>query len=56
MGCLFELFFEIVVEGIFELIVYCYIKLMTLIVPNNKMITERSKKIIKNTVTMLRQF
>ena len=50
MGCLLELFFEIFFEGIFELIVYCYIKLMTLIVPD-KRITDHAKRIIKNTVT-----
>lgn len=50
MGCLLELFFEIFVEGIFELIGYCYIKLMTLIIPD-KTITDRTKKRIKNVVT-----
>lgn len=50
MGCLFELFFEIFVEVFFELIVSCYIKLMTLIVPD-KMITDRTKRIIKNIAT-----
>lgn len=52
MGCLLELFFEIFVEGLFELIGYCYIKLMQLIVPT-KAITARTKKIIKNIVTTI---
>lgn len=53
MGCLLELFFlfvEIVLEGMVELIGYCYIKLMQLIVPD-KMISEKTKKIIKKIVT-----
>ena len=46
MECLIELFFEIFVEGIFELFGYCYIKLMQLIVPN-KTISKKAKRIIK---------
>ncbi|MBP3414300.1 MAG: hypothetical protein J6L81_03755 [Clostridia bacterium] len=52
MGCIAELFFEIFVEGIVELIGYCYIKLMQLIVPD-KTVPEKAKKIIKNTVTTI---
>ena len=50
MGCLLELFFEIFVEGIFELIVHCYIKLMQLIVPD-KTVSEETKKTIRNIAT-----
>lgn len=50
MGCLLELFFEIFVEGIFELFGYCYIKLMQLIVPN-KTVSEKIKKTLKKTAT-----
>lgn len=53
MGCLIEflvLFVEIVLEGIVELIGHCYIKLMQMIVPD-KMISEKTKKIIKKIVT-----
>ena len=50
MGCLLELFFEIFVEGIFELIAYCYIKLMQLIVPDKK-VSEKTKKTIRNIAT-----
>ena len=50
MGYLLKLFFEIFVEGIIELVGYCYIKLMQLIVPD-KAVSERAKKIIKNIVT-----
>ena len=45
-----ELFFEIFVEGIFELAGYSYIKLMQWIVPD-KTIQEQAKKTIKNIVT-----
>ncbi len=50
MGCLLELFFEITVEGLLELIGFCYIKLMQLIVPN-KTVSEKAKRIIKIIVT-----
>ena len=50
MGCLLELFFEIFVEGIFELIGLCYIKLMHLIVPD-KTISEKTENTIKNIAT-----
>ena len=50
MGCLLELFFEIFVEGIFELIGYCYIKLMQFIVPDKK-VSEKTKKTIRNIAT-----
>lgn len=49
MGCLVELFFEIFVEVTVELIGYCYIKLMCLIVPN-KIVSAHTKRIIKNIV------
>ena len=50
MGCLIEMFFEIFLEGIIELILYCYIKLMHLIIPN-KMFSEKEIKNIKNFCT-----
>ncbi len=52
MGCLLELFFEIFVEGIFELIGYCYIKLMQLIVPN-KTASEKARRTIKKIATTI---
>lgn len=52
MGCLLELFFEIFVEGVLELIGHCYLKLMLLIVPS-KTVTAREKKVLKNTVTTI---
>ena len=50
MGCLLELIFEITVEGLLELIGFCYIKLMQLIVPH-KTVSEKAKRIIKIIVT-----
>lgn len=47
MGCLLELFFEVFVEAIIELIGYTYLQLMLLIVPN-KTVTDRTKKVIRN--------
>ena len=52
MGCLAELFFEIFAEALFELIGYCYIKLMQLVVPD-KTVSEIAKKRIKNTATAI---
>lgn len=46
MGCLMELIFEILIEGIIELFGHCYIKLMQLIVPK-KAVTEKTKKVVK---------
>ncbi len=51
MGCLLEMFFEIFFEGMLELIGYCYIKLMQLIVPD-KTISKKTKKTIKSIVTI----
>ena len=46
MGCLLELFTEVLGEGISDLIGYSYINLMQLIVPH-KLVSEKTKKIIK---------
>ena len=48
MGCLVELIFEVIFQMIFD----CYIELMQLIVPDN-IVSEKTKKIIKNTVTTI---
>ena len=50
MGCLLELLLEIVVEGTLELVMYCYMKLMQLIIPH-KTVTDKAKKAIKTIVT-----
>ena len=50
MGCLLELFFDIFIEGTIELIGYCYLKLMQLIVPN-KAVSEKVKRTIRIAAT-----
>ena len=49
MSFVLELLFEIFVEGILELFSYCYVKLMTLIVPD-KTISDTAKVKIKIAV------
>lgn len=49
MGCLFELIFDIFLEGSMELTAWCYIKIIQLIVPE-KTFSERTRKTVK-TVT-----
>lgn len=51
MGCLIELIFEIIVEGLMELAAYCYIKLMTLIVPE-KTASPKALERIKKAVSV----
>ena len=48
MGCLFELVFEILLEGSIELLARCYIELLQFIIPR-KMLSERAKKAIRIT-------
>lgn len=48
MGCLFELVFEILLEGSIELLARCYIELLQFIIPR-KMLSERAKKVIRIT-------
>ena len=52
MGFLTELFLEIFAEGILELILHCYIKLMTLIVPD-KIISDTAKEKIKFAIKIV---
>lgn len=46
MGCLFELIFDIFLEGSMELTAWCYIKIIQLIFPD-KTISERTRNTIK---------
>lgn len=46
MGCLFELVFEILLEGLIGLLARCYIELFRFIVPR-KVLSERAKKVIR---------
>ena len=52
MGCLVELFFELFAEGLFELMAYCYFKLMQLIVPE-KVISEKTKTCMKKIAAVI---
>ncbi len=52
MSCLIELFIEVFIEGTIELIGYCYIKLMQLIIPN-KTASEKAKTVIKCIATAI---
>lgn len=49
MGCLLELFFEIIFECFIEAVFCCYIKLMQLIVPQ-KNVSPKAREAVKNTV------
>lgn len=50
VGCLFEIFFEILIEGVMELVMWIYLKLMFLIVPENEL-SKRTEEKIRNAVT-----
>lgn len=52
MGCLGEFFFELFAEGLFELISYCYFKLMQMIVPS-RTFTEKTTKTMKKIAAVL---
>ena len=52
MGCLLELIFTIFIEGIFELINHCFIKLMQWIVPD-KIVSEKTTKTLRNFATTI---
>ena len=50
MGCFFEIFAEILIEGILNLVMFIYLKLAHVLVPN-KQITERAENIMRNIIT-----
>ena len=50
MGCLFEIFFEILIEGILSLVMSVYLKVAYILVPN-KEVTEKEKDRVKNIIT-----
>lgn len=52
MSCSIEFFIEVFLEGTIELIGYCYIKLMQLIIPN-KTASEKAKRVIKGVATTI---
>ncbi len=52
MGCLTEMFVEIFIEGVLNLVMYVYLKLAHVFVPD-KEISEMTKNKIKNVITTI---
>ena len=52
MGCIFEMFAEMLIEGILNLVIFVYLKLAHALVPNKK-ITQKTKSKIKNVITTI---
>ena len=52
MGRLFEILLELVVNGILELVMFVYLKLTSLFVPN-KVVSPKEKNKIQNIVTII---
>ena len=50
MGCLFELFMEIFIEGILNLVMFVYLKAAHILVPN-KVISLKVENKIRNIIT-----
>ena len=49
MGCLFEILIELFINGILELVMFIYLKLTSLFVPNN-VVSPKTKNKIQNIV------
>ena len=52
MGCLFEIFVEILIEGILNLVMFIYLELAHVLVPNKK-ITEKAENKARNIITTI---
>ena len=52
MGCLFEILLEILLEGILSLVMFIYMKLACVCVPNKKITKETEKKVQKIITTI----
>ena len=52
MGCLFEILIELFINGILELVMFIYLKLTSLFVPN-KVVSPKTKNKIQNIVTTI---
>ena len=52
MGCLFEIFIEIFIEGILNLVMFIYLKLSHMLVPNKK-ISEKTETKVRNIITIV---
>ena len=51
MGCLFEIFIEIFIEGILSLVMFIYFKLAYMLVPNKKF--EKTETKVRNIITIV---
>lgn len=52
MGCVFEMFIEMLIEGILNLVMFVYLKLAHVLVPTKK-ITKKTESKIKNVITTI---
>ena len=52
MGCLFEIFIEIFIEGILNLVMFIYLKLAHMLVPNKK-ISEKTEIQVRDIITIV---
>ena len=52
MGCLFEIFIEIFIEGILNLVMFIYLKLAHMLVPNKK-IPKKTETKVQNIITIV---
>ena len=52
MGCLFEIFIEIFIEGILNLVMFVYLKVAHILVPN-KDISPKTENRIRNMITII---
>ena len=52
MGCLFEIFIEIFIEGILNLVMFIYLKLAHMLVPN-KQISKKTETKVRNIITIV---
>ena len=52
MGCLFEMFIEIFIEGILNLVMFIYLKLAHMLVPNKK-IPKKTETKVRNIITIV---
>ena len=55
MGCLFEFFFEVFIEGILNVFMYIYLKLSCVFIPD-KEISKKTKKKIRDIITAISVF
>ena len=52
MGCLFDIFIQIFIEGILNLVIFIYLKLAHMLVPNKK-ISEKTETQVRDIITIV---